>query len=45
MHTLTAAVLLLIMMQETWQNIPFAVKYIFDEMFSGFQDTQLRKIK
>jgi hypothetical protein len=45
MHMLTAAVLLLSMMQETWKNIPFAVKYLFDEMFSGFQDTQLRKIK
>jgi hypothetical protein len=45
MHVLTAVVLLLSMMQETWQNIHFAVKYLFDEMFSGFQDTQLRKIK
>jgi hypothetical protein len=42
---LTAVVLLLGMMQETWQNIPFSVKCLFDEMFSGFQDTQLRKIK
>jgi hypothetical protein len=45
MHLLTDGVLPLSVMQESWQNVPFSVKYLFDGMFSGFQGTQLRKIK